>query len=336
MMSGADEGERESEAVTADEGVRRSAFETEAQPNDERRTTNDDSAESVEGDLDALLADVTRERDEYLDLAQRAKADFENYRKRTLREAADAERRGKLGLARELVAVRGQPRAGDGRRRARRGVARGLELVHGELVATLGRAGVEAFDPAGEPFDPSHSEVISTQPAGDGAAPGTVVETLERGYRSDGTVLRPGARRRERVGSARWRATIYEVLGVGRGASAEEIKKAYRKLAREYHPDRNPDDPQAEERFKEVQGAYDTLSDPDKRKEYDAGGRFAGFGRAGGAGTAGGSAPTSATSSRPCFGAATARPQQATRGRDLETEVRRSASARRWRGPRSR
>src|SRR5262245_12370294 len=78
----------------------------------------------------------------------------------------------------------------------------------------------------------------------------------------------------------------YEVLGVGRGASAEEIKKAYRKLARENHPDRNPDDPQAEERFKEVQTAYDTLSDADKRKEYDAGGRFGGLG-AGGPGPGG-------------------------------------------------
>jgi molecular chaperone DnaJ len=61
----------------------------------------------------------------------------------------------------------------------------------------------------------------------------------------------------------------YEILGVAKNATAEEIKKAYRKLARENHPDRNPGDAAAEERFKEIQGAYDVLSDPDKRKQYD-------------------------------------------------------------------
>jgi len=69
----------------------------------------------------------------------------------------------------------------------------------------------------------------------------------------------------------------YKTLGVDKKASGDEIKKAYRKLARRYHPDRNPDDKRAEERFKEISQAYDVLGDPDKRKEYDKGPRiFAG------------------------------------------------------------
>jgi molecular chaperone DnaJ len=65
-------------------------------------------------------------------------------------------------------------------------------------------------------------------------------------------------------------ATLYDTLGVKKGASTDEIKKAYRKLAAKYHPDRNPGDASAEEKFKEVQHAYDVLADPQKRKQYDA------------------------------------------------------------------
>ncbi|HXE44473.1 MAG TPA: molecular chaperone DnaJ [Conexibacter sp.] len=128
---------------------------------------------------------------------------------------------------------------------------------------------------------------------------------------------------------------LYKVLGVGRNAADEEIKKSYRKLARQYHPDRNPGDARAEERFKEISAAYDVLSDPDKRKAYDQGtGPFAAGGGAGfdpnafgsfsdilsnlfgrgGPGQGGGPAGRGGgpgTGGRP-------RPQ---RGRDLETEV---------------
>ena len=64
-------------------------------------------------------------------------------------------------------------------------------------------------------------------------------------------------------------ADYYELLAVSRGATADEIKKSYRRLAREYHPDKNPDNPEAESKFKELAKAYETLSDPERRARYD-------------------------------------------------------------------
>ncbi|HZU60871.1 MAG TPA: molecular chaperone DnaJ [Solirubrobacteraceae bacterium] len=129
------------------------------------------------------------------------------------------------------------------------------------------------------------------------------------------------------------RPDYYKILGVGKNASDEEIKKAYRKLARRYHPDRNQGDKQAEERFKEISQAHDVLSDAEKRKAYDRGtSPLGGFTNAGGgfdpgsfAGGFGdilsnlfGGAAGGAT--RPRGSAGGGRPQQL-RGRDVETEV---------------
>lgn len=91
----------------------------------------------------------------------------------------------------------------------------------------------------------------------------------------------------------------YQILGLDEKATSEEIKKAYRKIAKENHPDKNPGDSAAEERFKAASEAYDTLSDPDKRKKYDqlrrlggVGGGF-GFGRRPQGGSAAGADPSS-------------------------------------------
>ena len=176
-----------------------------------RAGSGDESAAAVDADFDALLADVRRERDEYLEIAQRARADFENYRKRAARETQEAERRGKVALARELVptldnlerALRaagidpesgttsGDPgEAPSEEVSAHEALARGVALVYSELRAALGRAGVETYDPTGERFDPETCEALSVRTGGDGVDPGVVIETIEKGYRLDGQVLR--------------------------------------------------------------------------------------------------------------------------------------------------
>ena len=141
--------------------------------------------------LEDPLARAERERDEYLDLARRSQADFENYRKRAAREAAAAGERAKSGLVRELLPIvdnleRALASAEDGEQH----LAEGVRLVHSELIAVLERNGVKQFDPAGDRFDPTEHEALSMR-AEDGAEPGVVLDVVEKGYRANGSVLRP-------------------------------------------------------------------------------------------------------------------------------------------------
>ena len=137
------------------------------------------------------LARTQRERDEYLDLARRSQADFENYRKRAAKEAALAGERAKSGLVRELLpVVDNLERALASADQSEQHLAEGVRLVHSELIAVLERNGVQQFDPSGERFDPGEHEALSMRPQ-DGAESGLVLDVVEKGYRANGTVLRP-------------------------------------------------------------------------------------------------------------------------------------------------
>jgi molecular chaperone GrpE len=137
------------------------------------------------------LARAERERDEYLDLARRAQADFENYRKRAAKEAAAAGQRAKSGLVRELLpVVDNLERALASAEDTEQHLAEGVRLVHSELIAVLERNGVEQFDPRGDRFDPSEHEALSMR-SEDGAESGTVLDVVEKGYRANGGILRP-------------------------------------------------------------------------------------------------------------------------------------------------
>jgi molecular chaperone GrpE len=164
-----------------------------AEPAGEEDPANEERIleETEEVESEDPLARAQRERDEYLDLARRSQADFENYRKRAAKEAAAAGERAKSGLVRELLPIvdnleRALASAGQGERH----LAEGVLLVHAELIAVLERNGIEQFDPAGERFDPAEHEALSTRDQ-DGAESGLVLDVVEKGYRSNGTILRP-------------------------------------------------------------------------------------------------------------------------------------------------
>ncbi|HEX2016467.1 MAG TPA: nucleotide exchange factor GrpE [Solirubrobacteraceae bacterium] len=174
----------------------------------------DPSQDSGE-ETDPLL-DAEARCEEYLALAQRTQADFENYRKRMAREVGASEARGVTKLAKELLPAldnlqRALAAAGAGVDGERAGaepagagaepepdpaadteasLARGIALVQAELMAALGRLGIQPVSPLGEPFDPNQHEAMAQQPV-DGAPSGTVAEVYQPGYRLGETIIRP-------------------------------------------------------------------------------------------------------------------------------------------------
>ena|SRR5688572_9067480 len=142
-------------------------------------------SDAVEEDLDEL----TRERDDLRELAQRVQADFENYRKRALREQTSLVERAAEGLVEQLLSVLDNfelalANLGD----ADDNVRKGVELVYSDLLGVLEKTGLERIDALSKPFDPNEHEAVAQE---DGDGEPVVCDILRSGYRHKGRVLRP-------------------------------------------------------------------------------------------------------------------------------------------------
>ena len=172
----------EEEPVTSRDEAGEPSGEEDPANEQERMEEKEESAE------EASEAEPEQPED-YLALAQRIQADFENYRKRAAREAAAAGERAKSGLVRELLPiVDNLERALASAEEGEQHLAEGVRLVHSELIAVLERNGIQQFDPAGEKFDPAEHEALSVRDEGEA---GLVLDVVEKGYRTNGSVLRP-------------------------------------------------------------------------------------------------------------------------------------------------
>ncbi len=147
--------------------------------------------QALQGDVDELV-DVAAQRDEYLALAQRTQADFENYRKRVARESAAAQERGVAKLCKELLPALDNLDRALGAAAQDDPLLDGVRLVRAELSGGLARVGIESFGAPGDTFDPALHEAVATAPQPpEGADSGSVVEVYQPGYRLGANVIRP-------------------------------------------------------------------------------------------------------------------------------------------------
>jgi molecular chaperone GrpE len=167
-----------------------------AQPNGNGAEAGQQGASAVLDDLKALKARASQaeqERDQFLALLQRTRADFENYEKRVLRDHAQERRFMHGGLAKDLLpvidnldrAVQAAKQAGE-----QGPLMQGVAMVQGQLLDALQRHGIGVIEAVGLPFDPSQHEAVMQQPA-PGKPAGTVLQVVEQGFTIHDRVLRP-------------------------------------------------------------------------------------------------------------------------------------------------
>ena len=155
----------------------------------EESAPSEASSEPEPPEEDELTA-ARRERDEYLDLAKRTQADFENYRKRAAKDIAAAGARARAGLIREMLPVLDNLERALHNAPADDPMAEGVKLVLMDMQGVLSRAGVESIEPKGERFDPNVHEALTTR-AEDGVDAGVVLDVVEKGYKAADQVIRP-------------------------------------------------------------------------------------------------------------------------------------------------
>jgi molecular chaperone GrpE len=184
------------ETTTNDIAAETDEFSAAAPPDPDAPGTGETSFADAEappaGEPKPHAAEETDEAAKWRDLAHRKQAEFENFRKRMARENAASAERGAAKLAKELLpaldhlelSIKGAEGHADA------DVIKGFALVRDELLAALGKSGIQAFSPAGEAFDPNEHEAMAQQPSED-AVSGTVLEVYQQGYRINGQILRP-------------------------------------------------------------------------------------------------------------------------------------------------